>query len=481
MRNRTTIIFALVFALCATLSIPAFALVEKMNTDQLVSRSALVLHGRVIKVHARPTEDPMNLETEVTVQVEEAIKGQVASRLTFVLPGGSIGERFMFLTDIPEFSADQEVVLFMDDTHSKLTGLIQGKTTLESGVVVEKKIDAYEYLDALRDLAAGIPSVELDDTFEPISMTKAYIDRHGDKFGYDGMKWSSHSVGISINSNTPDTGGELAAVQAAMSAWTNAPANFSFVYQGSNSRTSYKQNYSNEAFWGWDDPGGAIAYAVTWGYANEIAEVDLTFLEQFKWSSDNNPSWSEMDIQNIATHEFGHFLQLLDLYSNGDAAKTMYGYAGEGETNKRSLEVDDKNGIAHIYGSGPGDDDDDDATDDDDDASGDDDDNDDASDDDDDDLPGSQSCVDLLEVIYNTCDLEFYTGGEPIPGRTAYDMCKADDGPWDCVAECLDHDQVTNCSLLADCLDQKCGVNAKEDRDSGSGDGGGDSGSSCGF
>ena len=56
-----------------------------------------------------------------------------------------------------------------------------------------------------------------------------------------------------------------------------------------------------------------------------------------------------MDVQNIATHELGHALPLLDLYGGPDSGKTMYGYAEQGETSKRSLAAEDKAGISYLY------------------------------------------------------------------------------------------------------------------------------------
>jgi len=58
-----------------------------------------------------------------------------------------------------------------------------------------------------------------------------------------------------------------------------------------------------------------------------------------------------MDVQNIAAHEFGHNLNLGDLYDAGSREFTMYGYSSAGETKKRTLEGDDKSGIRFIYGS----------------------------------------------------------------------------------------------------------------------------------
>jgi len=39
-----------------------------------------------------------------------------------------------------------------------------------------------------------------------------------------------------------------------------------------------------------------------------------------------------IDVQDIVTHEFGHWFGLDDLYSEADYWLTMYGYADYGET-----------------------------------------------------------------------------------------------------------------------------------------------------
>jgi len=54
-------------------------------------------------------------------------------------------------------------------------------------------------------------------------------------------------------------------------------------------------------------------------------------------------------VRNVATHEFGHWLKLLDLDGIFDTQKTMYYQTNLGETKKRSLESDDISGIKAIY------------------------------------------------------------------------------------------------------------------------------------
>jgi hypothetical protein len=57
-----------------------------------------------------------------------------------------------------------------------------------------------------------------------------------------------------------------------------------------------------------------------------------------------------MDVQNIVTHEFGHWAGLADLYNSADSLLTMYGYSGYGVTYQRDLGLGDRMGVQAVYG-----------------------------------------------------------------------------------------------------------------------------------
>jgi len=80
----------------------------------------------------------------------------------------------------------------------------------------------------------------------------------------------------------------------------------------------------------------------------EIIESDVTFNSYYSWSTTGEST--AMDLQNIATHEFGHN-GLADLRSYKDFALTMYGRSGPGEIIKRTLGTGDILGIQAVYGS----------------------------------------------------------------------------------------------------------------------------------
>jgi len=93
----------------------------------------------------------------------------------------------------------------------------------------------------------------------------------------------------------------------------------------------------------------AVTYILYYSYTGEIIEVDTLFDTDYIWGdATGNPD--VMDLQNIATHEFGHWLVLDDLYNRPARQQTMYGYGTYGEIIKRTLESGDIAGIQKIYG-----------------------------------------------------------------------------------------------------------------------------------
>jgi hypothetical protein len=94
---------------------------------------------------------------------------------------------------------------------------------------------------------------------------------------------------------------------------------------------------------------GVIAVTMFWVDAdNHMGEIDMRMNTMYKWSL--NGAAGTMDVQNIVTHEFGHWVGLDDLYNSADSWLTMYGYSNYGVTYQRTLGQGDINGIQAVYG-----------------------------------------------------------------------------------------------------------------------------------
>ncbi|PKM87993.1 hypothetical protein CVU83_02320 [Candidatus Falkowbacteria bacterium HGW-Falkowbacteria-2] len=155
-------------------------------------------------------------------------------------------------------------------------------------------------------------------------------------YSYSGIHWSTSSASVdSGDSSIPASW--ITPIARSMSAW-NAPASPFYFYVGSNGHKLYAQNSGNNGT-------PAITYYSYSG--NSLIDVDTYFNTYYPWSTSGDSGY--YDVQNVLTHELGHWLVLNDLYSSQDAEKTMYGYTSLGETKKRSLDTDDINGINAIY------------------------------------------------------------------------------------------------------------------------------------
>lgn len=100
---------------------------------------------------------------------------------------------------------------------------------------------------------------------------------------------------------------------------------------------------------------GTIGVTYVWYYTSsgEVAEVDTLFNSRFPWAiftgtDDCQNSPDAYDLENIATHELGHWIGLDDRYGADEKDLTMYGFGAGGEIKKRTLERGDRTGKALV-------------------------------------------------------------------------------------------------------------------------------------
>ncbi len=117
-----------------------------------------------------------------------------------------------------------------------------------------------------------------------------------------------------------------------------------------NSRARYgRLDGKNSIVFGSASPR-TIAVTSTWYYPDtgQIVEFDTKFNTRYTWGNAESDS-RVMDLQNIATHEFGHGVGMDDIYDASCIDVTMYGYGDFGETYKRTLDPLDIEGLLSLY------------------------------------------------------------------------------------------------------------------------------------
>jgi hypothetical protein len=144
------------------------------------------------------------------------------------------------------------------------------------------------------------------------------------------------------------------AMQGGFTAWstgTKAPA-ISVVDNSSSTQTKQKADQVDELLFG-AVSGNAIAVTYTWRWSTGLVESDTVFSTRVGWaiipatSTGCATNWPWYDVQNIATHEFGHTYGLG--HAQTDRFETMYVYGFTGETLKQTPADGDDAGISVIY------------------------------------------------------------------------------------------------------------------------------------
>jgi hypothetical protein len=175
-------------------------------------------------------------------------------------------------------------------------------------------------------------------------------------YSYGNEDWEASRCMYRLNTGSM-VGNEAAAIDAATNAWNNVGSGFLFqdigtcttTPKGTGSSIHMPLDGHNDMVFA-DASGlpGVIAFASPIEVNGRMLEVDIVFNTGggFDWAT--NGSGSAMDVQTIATHETGHWLNLRDLYGPGDTARIMYGFCDVGIL-KRSLTQGEVDGIDWIY------------------------------------------------------------------------------------------------------------------------------------
>ncbi|MDB5038985.1 MAG: hypothetical protein JWQ35_2513 [Bacteriovoracaceae bacterium] len=163
---------------------------------------------------------------------------------------------------------------------------------------------------------------------------------------------------------------EFQPIRRAFATWMNLPGmTMSVTEDASSNQAAVSGDHSNTLSWvpkGWRNlsfkpPSNALAVTLL-SFDNDtgaITDADIYFnAESFKWAVvDSTTENDHVDVQNIATHEIGHFFGLdhssESIYESQPvlADATMYYASSTGETTRRDLHQDDISAVTSLYGA----------------------------------------------------------------------------------------------------------------------------------
>ena len=130
----------------ATVIVPA-------DLPTLARDSELIVRGRVLQIRSQMTGGPRTIESLVTLQVTEVVKGTPGSTVTVRIPNGQVGRYRRVMIGAPEFTEGEEVVLFLRWRAPELPtvfGLNLGVYRVKAGTVPRRLMPVQTFVRQIR-------------------------------------------------------------------------------------------------------------------------------------------------------------------------------------------------------------------------------------------------------------------------------------------------------------------------------------------
>lgn len=151
--------------------------------------------------------------------------------------------------------------------------------------------------------------------------------------------WPYYNIAWKIDLSIPVSWGT--SIYYAAQTWTNVtPSPVSFVISSSTENTISLGYIANPYL---------PAYTTLLYLENTLIKTSVLFNDQVSFDVNIPPSPTSFSVQEIMTHEFGHWLSLDDVYGIECSHVTMFGGVSPGETNKTTLEPEDIEGVNWMY------------------------------------------------------------------------------------------------------------------------------------
>ena len=105
----------------------------RLTLPDLVARADLIVAGQVVDL--RPSRNPgrSDISTTVVLSVDRPVKGNAGGEVRFRVPGGAVGEDWVWVTHAPRFEIGERALVFLRFSGARLptvVGMEAGKRSI---------------------------------------------------------------------------------------------------------------------------------------------------------------------------------------------------------------------------------------------------------------------------------------------------------------------------------------------------------------
>jgi hypothetical protein len=126
--------------------------------DQLVQQAEFIFQGTVTDVKSvfEGEGGQRHIETYVTFQVQDSVKGENGNSYTIRMLGGTVGDETMLVTDAPKFKVGDRDILFVEHNYDQfvpLVGIGHGRFHIQRDEETGRDIVINDEGEPVKDLA----------------------------------------------------------------------------------------------------------------------------------------------------------------------------------------------------------------------------------------------------------------------------------------------------------------------------------------
>ena len=85
-----------------------------------------VVAGTIEKMESTWNHDHSRIYTRVTMRVERVLSGQAGRRIVFRIPGGTVGDTTVMVSEMPHFREGETTLVFLRGTRGRLPSVLGG-------------------------------------------------------------------------------------------------------------------------------------------------------------------------------------------------------------------------------------------------------------------------------------------------------------------------------------------------------------------
>ena len=97
-----------------------------LGIQRMSELATQVVAGTIEKMESTWNHNHSRIYTRVTMRVARVLSGQAGRRIVFRIPGGTVGETTVMVSEMPHFRVGEDAVVFLRGTRGRLPSVLGG-------------------------------------------------------------------------------------------------------------------------------------------------------------------------------------------------------------------------------------------------------------------------------------------------------------------------------------------------------------------